>query len=230
MQPNWLIQTPNIWGQAISVYNQSYTPQKGEQLDKDFYMPTCTASKSCLGIGTCSTPIYTLDINGHKKQLCTTPADTILNKLYESIINANHSVDILTLQPGHIIESSITTGAFTAALKNALIALAKKTITTGQPINVRLLQGSFLPITLKNDAEGLIAQQQARTNLQLSQQTYLKNLVNALPKNNHLSISIGSMRSCQRGIVNCGNYNHQHDPFLAFAWNHGKIIDIDRAC
>lgn len=223
----WLIQTPGLWGKNMSTYNAGFNPSAGYTMDKDFYIPTCKTSGDCNGYSVCSVPDYTADIKGNKKSLCTTSADTILSSIYRTITSANRSVDIVTLQPGHLIESIFTTEAFTSTIKNALISLAKKTIRTGNSIQVRFMQGGFLPITSEINQDNANEENKRLEQLKWSQNTYLSNIVNALPKDNHLNISVGTMRSCQNGIVPCGNDDMQKDPYLDFAWNHGKIIDVD---
>ena len=221
---NWLIQSPNIWGKQIAVYNKSFEPTGSNKIDPEFDMPTCKTNNDCQGYAICQQPDYTLNIHKQKKSLCTTSADQILQNIYSAITSAQHSVDITTLQPAHFFESSFTTQAFTATITNALIVLAEKTLKTHTPIQVRFIQGTYLPITENNS----LKQQQAELKqLAISQNEYLKKLVSALPKGNKLEISVASMRSCESGVINCGNEDQQHDPYLDFAWNHGKIIDID---
>ena len=224
LEGDWLIQTPNIWGKQISTYNQSFVPVGANQIDPIFKVPTCHSNADCQGYAVCQQPDYTMDENGKKRSLCTTDADHILQDIYSSIITAQHSVDITTLQPAHFIESSFTTEAFTATVRNALIVLAKKTLVSHTPIQIRFLQGAFLPITASTNLKERQLQQKQ---LSISQHTYLENLVASLPRGNKLEISVASMRSCENGVMNCGNNDQQHDIYLNFAWNHGKIIDVD---
>jgi hypothetical protein len=109
LSKQWLIQTPNMWDKSITKYNSSFTPLFGNIIDKDFYMPTCSVATDCGGDSTCNSPKYTQDINGKYKKLCTVPADNLLSQIYDTISSANHSVDILTLQPAHFQESSFST-------------------------------------------------------------------------------------------------------------------------
>ncbi len=227
LSSQWLIQTPNVWGKNMSTYNLGVIPSSGNSVDPEFYMPTCKTSDDCNGYRVCSTPNYTTDIKGNKKSLCTVPADTILSSVYRVITSAQKSVDILTLQPMSMVHSSFSSEAFTATITNALISLAKKTIKTGDSIQIRFMQGSFGPITTKETQPNVTAERQRLHALKWSQHIYLSHIVAALPKGNHLNISVGSMRSCENGVKPCGNHEEQKDIYLNFAWNHGKIITVD---
>ena len=227
LSSQWLIQTPNIWGKNMSTYNLGFNPSSGNSVDPEFYMPTCKTSDDCNGYSVCSAPNYTTDIKGNKKSLCTVPADTILSSIYRVITSANKSVDILTLQPMDVLLSSFSREAFTATITNALISLAKKTIQTGDSIQVRFMQGSLTPITSKKTHHNATEESQRLYALKLSQHIYLWNLVSALPKGNHLNISVASMRSCEKGFMPCGNNDKQKDIILNFAFNHGKIMTVD---
>ena len=224
---SWLIQTPNIWGKSLTTYNQAFTATINKKTDPDFHMISCQSNPICQGYATCTTPAYTTDINGNRKALCTTSADTILQAIYSAITSANNSVDLLTLQPPEPGENSFATNAFNATIINALIALANKTIATGEIIQVRFLQGQYLILPTLNK----MTKQQQQTYLKqitLSQKQYLTDLVKALPPGNKLQISVASMRSCgPLSIKNCGNNDVQKDPYLGLAVNHGKIIIVD---
>lgn len=122
--------------------------------------------------------------------------------MYNTIINATTSVDITTLGRDYF-----SSGAFTAMLKNAIIMLGKK-INSPHLITIRLLYGTYKEVPPK------------------WMQSYLNNIISKLPANNKLIISIANIRSCTFKS-NCGNQEKQHDIFLDFSWNHGKIIAVD---
>lgn len=217
------IQTPDIWGLDINTYAKGFTPTAGNIIDKEFLVPTCKTNSDCQGYSTCQAPDFTTDSSGNKRQLCLTPAYKILDTIYHAIVSAKQSIDITTLQPENALDSSFSTGAFTAAIQHAIAVLAEKSVDYPTPINIRFLQGSFLPYTM--DAN---QQRRYQQDIVLSQETYLKNLTKSLPVNNKLIITVGSMRSCQFS-KNCGNEDSQQDLALEFAFNHGKIIDIDNS-
>src|SRR3989338_9070205 len=63
---NWFIQTPNIWGTTLAVYNNSLIPSEGDTTDSQFFVPTCSVSQQCNGVAICKKPAYTLD----SRKLC----------------------------------------------------------------------------------------------------------------------------------------------------------------
>ncbi len=199
--PNhWLLQTPNIWGTPLEKYNQGFTPVGDNIIDKQFFAPTCRTQSDCLGVSICKRAEFTLD----DRKLCLTNAHDILEDIYSTIIKADSSIDIVTLG-----KTLMSTEAFTSMLKNALTTLGYKTINSSHPIIIRLLYGVYheVPSTFIKD--------------------YLRNITANLPAKNKLIISIASTRSCMFRS-NCGNDDAQHDIVLDVAWNHGKIIVVDK--
>ena len=218
LRENWIIQTPNIWGKSVSIYNKSFIPTRPNKLDSEFRLPTCKTNSDCQGYASCQQPNYTLGAAGTAKSLCVTKADQLLQAIYSAISSANHSVDIVMMRHP-IIGGAFATKAFTPTIKNALLALGKKTVQTGQPIQIRLLEGQFVQ-PLKDGSL------QIPKHLLVSQRQYLEYLTKQLPVGNKLEVSVGNIRSC---LLNkeCGNNDQQHDAYLNFAWNHGKIINVD---
>lgn len=222
-----IIQTPAIWGLDINTYNQGFTPLHGNKIDSEFGVPTCKTNADCQGYSTCQEPDFTTDLNGNKRKLCLTPAYKLLDKIYQTIVSTKHSLDLTTLQPTNAIQSSFSTSAFTATIQHAIAQLALKSVNYPNPIQIRFLQGSFLPYTVTKNSNILLKQQQLKNLVQL-QSIYLNKLTSDLPKNNKLIITLGTMRSCLLSH-NCGNENKQQNLIFNFAFNHGKIIDVDNS-
>ncbi|WP_425362703.1 phospholipase D-like domain-containing protein [Candidatus Tisiphia endosymbiont of Hybos culiciformis] len=199
--PNhWLLQTPNIWGTSVEKYNQGFTPVGDNIIDKQFFVPTCHAQSDCLGVSICKRAEFTLD----DRKLCLTNAHDILENIYSTIIKAESSIDIVTLG-----KTSLSTGAFTSMLRNAITTLGYKTINSPHPIMVRLLYGTY------HETPSMFIKD------------YLRNITANLPTKNKLVVSVTSVRSCMFRS-NCGNEDVQHDIVLDFAWNHGKVIVVDK--
>jgi len=219
---NWIIQTPDIWGKSVVTYNKSFSPKFPYRTDMQFHLPTCQSDNDCQGYAKCEQPNYTRDYHGNVKSLCVTPTENFLTKIYSAIISANHSVDI-TMMRHPVIGGAFATGAFSPTIRNALIVLARKTIDTGEPIQIRLLEGDQIqPLKYGNSQ----FTKSDLLHLIITQRQYLKYLTSQLPKGNKLEISVGSMRSCFFNKT-CGNNDQQHDIYLNIAFNHGKIINID---
>lgn len=199
IQNDWLYQTPNHWDSDLEVYNKSFLPSHKHKIDKDYYAPTCHTQDDCAGVGTCKKANFTLD----DRKLCLTHAHDFLEQMFETITNAQWTVDIVTLGKG-----TVTTQAFTTVLNNAIQVLSQKSVTQNRRIVIRILQSSYLPFTpylIKN---------------------YLDRIVKNLAPNNQITIGVATAQSCALGF-NCGNDNDQTDLSLNFSWNHGKIINID---
>ncbi|MEM9243947.1 MAG: phospholipase D-like domain-containing protein [Pseudomonadota bacterium] len=214
---NWIIQTPDAWGETISDYNDGLKPASGQQFNRDYQAPSCNSDADCHAGRKCTRA------NFAQTSLCLGPANNFQQRMYNLIANAKSFVDITTLQPTDKRQFTMTTDAFTTTLKNAIVALAYKSQTSTHPIYVRLLQGSFTPARDKDKDRA-----RALKILVQNQHAYLVNIVKALPQNNKLVISIASQRSCAfMRPGNCGNINKQHSLYFSAAWNHGKIIDVD---
>jgi len=220
------IQTPVIWGLDTDTYNKGFTPLHGNKVDPEFGVPTCQTNADCQGYSTCQEPDFTTDLNGYKRKLCLTPAYKILNNIYKTIISAKHSIDLTTLQPTNMRQSSFSTGAFTATIQHAIQQLAIKSVNYSHPVRIRFLQGSFMPYTVTQNTQQQVLQMK-KDWIQF-QRNYLEELTRHFPKNNKLIITVGTMRSCLFAH-NCGNEDKQHANELRFAFNHGKIIDVDNS-
>lgn len=132
--PKWLVQTPNIWGRSgkdLAVPG----PCAGCELNAQFELPFCRPFAKC-DVGTCVQlaalgPISNPRI-GAVMPVCIGHSDLMLDRLYETMINAPSLVDIATLDE--------PTGRFLATIKNGVTALAR----TGRPVTVRILSGQII--------------------------------------------------------------------------------------
>lgn len=209
----FLFQTPKLWGHSLEEYLQSRTYSKTGKYDPVFKLPTCFTDSDCGHLSKCATAYFTKS----DEKLCLMPEDNILNRLANNISGAQYSVDIFTLGL-----KSISSGAFTETIKNALYKLAEKSIGMNHPIKVRMLEGAYIPFTERvRLANGSTSSGgQVRSFITLYQ--YLKNLTEELPKKNKLIISVASMTACLPGIC-----PYKQDPLFSFSWNHGKAVVID---
>ena len=204
LSKNWLLQTPGIWGHSINELNESKKYNTTGKYDTNVGLSTCSTNNDCGKLSFCGVANFTLN----NDLLCLTHQYDILNTLAVNIESANYSVDISQLG-----NNGITFGEFTYALKNALYKLALKSITMDHVIDVRLIEGSYIPDTVTN---------LSKVNIKLDLlKSYFKDLVSVLPANNKLKISIANMNSCSP------LYCHKSHLVLDFSWNHGKIINID---
>lgn len=209
----FLFQTPQLWSHTLKEYNQSRIFSKTGKYDPVFNLPTCFSDNDCGHLSKCSTAFFTKT----NEKLCLMPQDNILNRLATNISGANDSVDIFTLGL-----HTITTGAFTSTLKNALHKLAEKSIGMNHPIKIRMLEGQFIPfeekVKILNGANS--SPEQIGSFVTLYE--YLKNLTNDLPKKNKLIISVASMTACLPFVC-----PYHLDPLFSFSYNHGKAVIID---
>ncbi|KAF5292183.1 hypothetical protein FQR65_LT11281 [Abscondita terminalis] len=210
----FLFQTPKLWGHSLEEYLQSRTYSKTGKYDPVFKFPTCFTDSDCGHLSKCATAYFTRS----DEKLCLMPEDNILNRLANNISGAQYSVDIFTLSEG----TSISSGAFTETIKNALYKLAKKSIGMNHSIQVRMLGGAYIPFTEQQKLANGSISSAAITSITLYH--YLQNLTKELPEKNKLIISVASMTACLPGVANC-HYNQS--PFFSFSWNHGKAIIID---
>ena len=143
---DFLIQTPDIWGQTLNEYNDAITKTAPrERIDKTYLLPTCQNDTQCAGERRCARPVF---LPPGASKLCTGAEIQFQLRLYQAIVSANHSVDITTLQPEAILQSAFSDGAFTPVLQQAFIDLAIKAHVMKLNISVRMLQGEVLPITM----------------------------------------------------------------------------------
>lgn len=196
----WLLQTPNIWGNSLDQYNYSESFSRTGQYDHDFNLPLCATNSDCGPLAKCSTAFFTLN----NESLCLMPEHNVLNTMATNIINANYTVDITALgEKGEDGLTTPTTGRFSLTIKNALQKLALKSITSGKIIKVRILEGSA-NIFLAHDLN-----------------LYLLFLTQDLPAHNNLEIQVGSVLTCT--LVTC----HNENPLLDFSSSHAKTVNID---
>lgn len=209
----FLFQTPQLWGHTLKEYNQSRVWSKTGKYDPVFNLPTCFSDNDCGHLSKCATAFFTKS----DEKLCLMPEDNILNRLATNISGANYSVDIFTLGL-----YTITSGAFTDTIKNALYKLAEKSIRMNHTIKIRMLEGNYIPFTKQLKlVRGANPSPELNGSL-ITLYGYLKNLTKDLPKKNKLIISVASMTGCLPSIC-----PYKQDPMFSFSWNHGKAVIID---
>ncbi|MCX8514799.1 MAG: phospholipase D-like domain-containing protein [Burkholderiales bacterium] len=195
-ESSWLIQTPELWGHSIAEYNYSLTHSGINQFDPQTNLPMCNSDADCGSLSHCQSAYFTTN----SSHLCLLPEHQILNQIVANISNANYSVDITTLSNSKGI---ITTGLFTMAINQGLKNLAQRTINFNHSVTVRVLGGSGNPVFT-------------------SLLTYLHSLIQGIPSNNKLVVSVASMTSCFFSKP-CANGS----PKLDVSANHSKIVDVD---
>ncbi len=129
LPPDWLIASPAAWGRRAGEFPVS--PWTCKDCDPDFALPACNSDSDCTGGTTCR-PLAALGAPARK--VCVGHSDVMVDRFYELVAAAEHSVDILTMQP-------LPDGRFLAALRSALNRLA----ASGRPIEVRVLVGHYPP-------------------------------------------------------------------------------------
>jgi hypothetical protein len=223
LHEDFLIQTPNIWGQSLSEYNTAIsTAAAGEHIDKTYLLPTCLDDSQCMGERACTRPTFLYNAS---RKLCTGPEIQFQLRLYQSIVEANHSVDITTLQPEVVLQSAFSDGAFTPVIQRALVELAIKANFLKLNITVRLLQGEVLPITAETGKVG----RSMRDSLD-PQTRFLQKIVNnkKFPQSTpYFRIYLGAERSCYLITGKCNGNAKQKSIVFRVSWNHGKVIVID---
>lgn len=199
----WVMQTPKLWGYSLDDYKISKKYSATGKYDPVFKLPKCNTDSDCGKLSKCTIAQFT----ERNTKLCLLPEHLILNKLASSIVNANYYVDISQLTQGF---TSITSEEFTETIKNSLTKLAMKSIKENAPIEVRLLEGSIVPLTLQKD------------NGYTTLYQYLKYITSKLHDGNQLIVSVASERSCNPLIC-----RYSIDPLFGFSWNHAKFLAVD---
>ncbi len=226
---DWLVQTPNSWGTSLSTYNQGFTPKGHNKIDPQFFVPTCQTQADCGGVSKCKTAAFTRD----DRKLCLSSAHKVMEIFYNTFISANSTVDITTLgKPIGTIPLIMhpTDFAYTSTLRNAITTLGHKSIATGKPITIRLLEGAYPPFISEHSEQALESTHNSH-NLQLGDpvlEWYLEDITSGLPANNKVTVSVANERSCSFK-PNCGNHNDQQNIILKFSFNHGKTVIVDNS-
>jgi phosphatidylserine/phosphatidylglycerophosphate/cardiolipin synthase-like enzyme len=129
---DWLIQTPNVWGQPadeLAAYGLEC-----EGCEPDLRLPPCRGDASC-DRGACAPLRASVRRPGQApRSFCVGHSDALLDQFHGTLISARHTIDILQLQPPPDTR-------FLAALRNAITWLAY----SGRPVTIRILIGSYPP-------------------------------------------------------------------------------------
>ncbi len=132
--PDWIVQSPpaQYWGQPVAALPIAQ-PCSGQGCDPDFGLLACASQTDCINGGTCTPVGATVTTpGGAARSLCVGHSDELYDQIYDTIVSAQHFVDITSL--------SAPDGRFEAAVRNAITYLSK----TGQAIRVRYLYGDLL--------------------------------------------------------------------------------------
>ncbi len=204
LSKNWLLQTPGIWGHSIDELNESKAFSVTKVFNTNVSLSTCSANSDCGKLSYCAVAKFTLN----NDKLCLTPQYEVLNVLATNIESASYTVDMSQLG-----FNGFSSAEFTYTIKNSLYKLALKSISLNREIDVRLIEGSYMPDTVNT---------LSIFNSELDiLKSYFKDLVSSLPANNKLKISIANINSCSPIIC------HKLPLILDFSWNHAKIVNID---
>jgi len=101
LAPDWLMQTPDIWGMKATNLPVQPWGQYGSDIDPDFRLPYCTESSNCTGNFKCEELNASVSKPGDKpKKMCLGHSDKFVDLLYNDMIRAGRSIHISTLGPG----------------------------------------------------------------------------------------------------------------------------------
>lgn len=135
----WILQTPNAWGQDTFVGSDP-SCQGGASCDTSLHLLKCEQGKpsqtTCFALGAgCRLLASTGTTPGEApRSVCAGQADLMLDELYKVLVKAQSSVDIVSL--------TFPDGRFRDMLRNALSVLAR----SGRPVTVRILSADFTSI------------------------------------------------------------------------------------
>lgn len=134
LDPQWLIQSPNVWGRSAAKLAFMPLDCKGH-CEPDFHLAFCRRNSDC-GAGAVCGQLAAFDglpdLAG--KRLCLGQADSLVDHFYRPITAAQQAVDITLLEPAPDYR-------FLAALRNAMTVLAR----SQRKVTVRLLIGQYPP-------------------------------------------------------------------------------------
>ena len=132
LEGEWLMQSPDasVWGAASAALPYGTPCTGGGDCDNDFRLNRCTDAAECADGDTCKTVAASVKKPGDQPvKLCVGSGDFIYDRIYNLIIKAQKSVDIVSLSPPD--------GRYKAAMVNALVYLDH----AGVKPDVRLLFG-----------------------------------------------------------------------------------------
>ncbi len=248
---NWFLQTPNIWGFNLDDYSTVFCDKKGARpgggttpCDPCFNLPTCTTDADCKTASTpagfpvtCELPDFVSSpsfsnipitcLNGSTldttQKVCMSRAQNILEGFYAAIVSAQSTIDITDLSPGQPILTDqdfrdFSNSAF--APPDAIFYAIKKGLTdlsnTDRAVIVRILGGTYPTVLPSKEVKD-----------------FLTLLTSDFNPNNQLTIVVVPHRTCPTQVsfpdTGCGNVYQSTDDTFDFAWNHGKILNVDKA-
>ena len=132
LPPDWLVQTPNVWGQRAA--DVPFFPLDCKDCDPEFRLPVCSADAQCRP-GRCVPILATVRKRGETPtKMCVGHSDLVLDRFYRLIVSAERAVDIALLQPPADVR-------FLGGLRNAITRLAN----SGRAVTIRVLVGDHPP-------------------------------------------------------------------------------------
>jgi phosphatidylserine/phosphatidylglycerophosphate/cardiolipin synthase-like enzyme len=140
LDPNWVVQTPDVWGRRASSVGFFPLDCKGP-CDADFRLPLCHIAADCPAPGAVCGGLAAAG----GKRVCLGHSDAVVDRFYRPIADATQAVDVTVLQP-------VPDFRFLAALRNAVTALAQ----SGRAVTMRVLVGQYPPDGA--DPKALLAQ------------------------------------------------------------------------
>ena len=181
---NWLIQTPNVWNLPAAAV--AYVPLDCANCDPDFHLPACQKPPDC-EFNPCLPLQASVSRPGMRvRSFCVGQADMVIDRYYNLIRSAEHSVDVTMLQPAADFR-------FLAALRNAITWLAY----SGRDVTMRVMIGNYPPAG--TDVLAFLHE--------LNRDT-------AAAPNSRLNIYVGTTRSCD-GVQPCDTLSWNHSKIVA---------------
>lgn len=139
LDPGWVLQTPGYWGQ--SAKELPYFPfQTGSDQDPDLGLPYCASDLDCTARRPKARCVALQALADTGKKVCVGHSDELVDTLYQTLIQAEKTIDILTLQRDD--------DRFRGALTLAFRRLAR----SGRQVTIRYLVG--VPPELQEKADG----------------------------------------------------------------------------
>lgn len=133
VSPNWILQTPNVWGEVAAEVQVATTCESGtSRCDADFGLLHCSGDSDCDNGGICRVVAASQTrLHGTASKMCVGHSDGFVDEFYKAVTGARDYVDIATL--------TAPDGRFLAALRNAMTYLEN----TGRRIKVRVIYGAI---------------------------------------------------------------------------------------
>ncbi|RZA10518.1 MAG: hypothetical protein EOP10_34640, partial [Proteobacteria bacterium] len=119
LEDDWIVQTPEgLWGIAAKdIPTTIDCALNDSRCDKEFRRLTCETNADCSATFRCESVSATMKSPADQpKSLCISHSDTVFERTYKTMIEAEHELDYVSLSP--------PTGQFRTAMLNALSYLS----------------------------------------------------------------------------------------------------------